>query len=72
MLLSFGYGYFNRNETREFLGAVEAGMAAESILPWLARTRWFRRADMPMLSENRYDPAESRLEVDYTFVRAGG
>jgi hypothetical protein len=24
-----------------------------------------------MLSENRYDPVESRLDIDYTFVRDG-
>jgi hypothetical protein len=46
---------------------VETGMAAESILPSLTRTRWFRLGDILMLSENRYHPAESRLDIDYTF-----
>ena len=50
---------------------VDTGMAAESILPSLARTRWFRIGDILMLSENRYDPAESRLDIDYTFVQGG-
>ncbi len=50
---------------------VDTGMAAESILPSLARTRWLRLGDILMLSENRYDPAESRLDIDYTFVRRG-
>jgi len=50
---------------------VDTGMAAESILPSLARTRWFRLGDILMLSENRYDPAESRLDIDYTFVQGG-
>ncbi len=46
-------------------------MAAESILPSLLRTRWYRLGDMLMLSENRYHPAESRLDIDYTFVHDG-
>jgi SAM-dependent methyltransferase len=50
---------------------IDTGMAAESILPSLVRNRWFRLGDMLMLSENRYDPAESRLDIDYTFVRSG-
>ena len=75
------FGYFNFEEARRFLAAVaralrpgarfvvETGMAAESILPTLLRTRWHRLGDLLMLSENRYDPAESRLDIDYTFVR---
>jgi SAM-dependent methyltransferase len=77
------FAYFNHEEAREFLAAVaaalkpgarfiiETGMAAESILPSLVRTRWHRLGDILMLSENRYDPAESRLDIDYTFVRNG-
>lgn len=75
--------YLGWEEARQFLanvarglkpGArfiVDTGMAAESILPSLARTRWFRLGDILMLSENRYDPVESRLDIDYTFVRGG-
>jgi SAM-dependent methyltransferase len=77
------FGYLNRDETQTFLAAVaralkpgarfviDTGMAAESILPSLARTRWFRLGDILMLSENRYDAAESRLDIDYTFVHRG-
>jgi SAM-dependent methyltransferase len=77
------FGYFAREEAGEFLAAValclkigarfvvDTGMAAESILPSLARNRWFRLGDILMLSENRYDPVESRLDIDYTFVRGG-
>jgi len=77
------FGYFNREETQRFLGdvtralkpgarfVVDTGMAAESILPSLARKRWFRVGDILMLSENRYDALESRLDIDYTFVRSG-
>ena len=50
---------------------VDTGTAAESILPSLVRNRWFRLGDILMLSENRYQPAESRLDIDYTFVRNG-
>jgi SAM-dependent methyltransferase len=77
------FAYFKHEEARQFLAAiaralkpgarfvVDTGMAAESILPSLLRTRWHRLGDILMLSENRYDPAESRLEIDYTFVRDG-
>ncbi len=77
------FGYLAREEAGAFLAAVarslkpgarfvvDTGMAAESILPSLARTRWFRLGEILMLSENRYDPAESRLDIDYTFVRGG-
>src|SRR5437763_8232545 len=46
-------------------------MIAESLLPSLARNRWYRLGDILMLSENRYDPVESRLDIDYTFVHDG-
>lgn len=51
--------------------AVETGMAAESILPALQRSRWFRLGDLIMLSENQYDPRESRLDIQYTFIQNG-
>ena len=50
---------------------LDTGMVAESLLPSLARTRWFRLGDILMLSENRYHPEEGRLDIDYTFVRNG-
>ena len=77
------FGYLAWDDSRQFLSAVarvlkpgarfiiDTGMAAESILPSLARNRWFRLGDILMLSENRYHPAESRLDIDYTFVRGG-
>jgi len=77
------FGYLTEEETRQFLAGVaralkpgarfvvDTGMAAESLLPSLSRTRWFRLGDMLMLSENRYHPAESRLDIDYTFVQNG-
>ena len=44
-------------------------MTAESILPALVQKRWHRLGDLLVLSENRYDPWESCLNIDYTFVR---
>ena len=51
--------------------AIATGMAAESILPTLQPKRWHRTGDILTLSEARYDIAEGRLDIDYTFVRAG-
>lgn len=51
--------------------AIESGMAAESILPSLVRNRWFKLGDLFMLSENEYNPAESRLDINYTFIQHG-
>ncbi len=51
--------------------ALATGMAAESILPTLQPKRWHRTGDILTLSEARYDPAEGRLDVDYTFIRNG-
>ena len=77
------FGYFGAAEARAFLAAVaralrpgaklviDGGMAAESILPNRVSSRWFRLGDLFMLSENRYDPMESRMDIDYTFVHDG-
>lgn len=77
------FGYLPRDEAQEFIKAVagclkpgacfiiDTGMVAESILPSLARTRWYRLGGILMLSENQYHPAESRLDIDYTFIRDG-
>jgi SAM-dependent methyltransferase len=50
---------------------IETGMTAESILPTMVAKRWHRLGDLMILSENRYDPWESRLNIDYTFVQNG-
>jgi len=77
------FGYLDSANAREFLTAVartlrpgarlaiETGMAAESILPSLQKTRWLKVGDIHMLSENHYDPRESRLDIRYTFIRDG-
>jgi SAM-dependent methyltransferase len=48
---------------------IETGMTAESILPTMVQKRWHRFGDLMTLSENRYDPWDSCLHIDYTFVR---
>jgi len=48
---------------------IDTSMTAESILPTLVQKRWHRFGDLMILSENRYDPWESCLHIDYTFVR---
>lgn len=77
------FGYHDRSAARRFLAAVartlkpggrfiiETGMAAESILPTLLQKRWHHIGDIIVLSENRYDAAEGRLDIDYTFIRDG-
>jgi SAM-dependent methyltransferase len=50
---------------------IATGMAAESILPTLQPKRWHRTGDILTLSEARYDAAEGRLDIDYTFIRNG-
>jgi SAM-dependent methyltransferase len=75
------FGYLDRTSVAAFLSAlatalkpgaklvIETGMTAESILPTLVQKRWHRFGDLIILSENRYDPWESCLHIDYTFVR---
>ena len=76
-------GYLDHAGVGSFLGAlagalkpaaklvIETGVCAESILPALVQKRWHRLGDLMILSENRYDPWESCLHIDYTFVRGG-
>jgi SAM-dependent methyltransferase len=75
------FGYLDHEGAAAFLCAlaaalkpgarlvIETGVAAESILPALVQKRWHRLGDLMILSENRYDAAASRLDIDYTFVR---
>lgn len=77
------FGYLDHTGVSPFLSAlavalkpgarlvIETGMTAESILPTLLQKRWHRFGDLIILSENRYDPLESCLHIDYTFVRDG-
>jgi len=75
--------YLDHSRVRTFLAGISAslcpggrlvidtGMAAESILPTLGKGRHHRLGDMIMLSENQYHPAESRLDISYTFIQNG-
>src|SRR6185437_15815413 len=75
------FGYLDHAGVKSFLSAlagalkpgarliIETGMTAESILPAMVQKRWHRFGDLIILSENRYDPWESCLHIDYTFVR---
>jgi SAM-dependent methyltransferase len=75
------FGYLEHEGTRQFLAAVtrtlkpaarfvlDTGTTAESILPVLPQRRWLRAGGILFLSEARYEPAASRLDVVYTFVR---
>jgi SAM-dependent methyltransferase len=77
------FGYLDHTGVGSFLSAlaralkpgakfvIETGMTAESILPTMVPKRWHRLGDLMILSENRYDPWESCLNIDYTFVRDG-
>ena len=75
------FGYLDHTGVPAFLSAlagalkpgaklvIETSMCAESILPTVIPRRWHRFGDLMILSENRYDPWESCLHIDYTFVR---
>lgn len=77
------FGYLDPAGARRFLTAIairlkpggrfvmDTGMAAESILPGLGTGRFHRLGDMIVLSENQYHPAESRLDIQYTFIQSG-
>jgi SAM-dependent methyltransferase len=77
------FSYLDHEGASRFLKAVagalrpggrfvmETGMAAEAILPVLGKGLWHRFGDILVLSENRYHPAESRLDIDYTFIQNG-
>jgi SAM-dependent methyltransferase len=77
------FGYLDHAGVKSFLSAlagalkpgarliIETGMTAESILPAMVQKRWHRFGDLMILSENRYDPWESRLNIDYTFIQDG-
>ncbi|HEV7428968.1 MAG TPA: class I SAM-dependent methyltransferase [Thermoanaerobaculia bacterium] len=81
--LCFGnsFGYCERDGTRAFVrtlaaslkpGAafvLETGATAESLLPALQTRRWMEVGDILFFSSATYDAANSRLDVDYSFVR---
>ena len=74
-------GYQPRAGTAAFLAAIgsllepaarfviETEMTAESVLPNFADRLWQQVGDILMVVEHHYDPAGSRLESDYRFIR---
>ncbi len=50
---------------------IDTGCSAESLLPKLQERSWMELGDILFLSSRRYNAIESRLEIEYTFVRNG-
>jgi SAM-dependent methyltransferase len=81
--LGNSFCYLDHSGTVEFLKAVsgalkpgarfviDTGCSAESLLPKLQERAWVELGDLLFLSSRRYNAAESRLEIEYTFVRHG-
>src|SRR5438445_924919 len=83
--LCFGnsFGYLGRAGSQASIASVakalkkggrfvlDIGSAAESLLPSLQPRRWIEVGDILFLSSATYDVNESRLDVEYTFVRGG-
>ncbi len=77
------FGYLDDAGNRDFVRAVarvlqpggrfliDYGCAAESILPAFQERRWYQFGDIHLLIHNRHDIVHSRLDTEYTFVRAG-
>jgi len=75
------FGYIGREGTRDGIAALaralkrgaafvlETGATAESLLPSLQRERSMQVGDIAYSSLASYDVMESRLDVEYTFIR---
>ncbi|MDQ6800270.1 MAG: class I SAM-dependent methyltransferase [Acidobacteriota bacterium] len=75
------FGYVGRAGTRASIASIagaikpgarfvlDIGSIAESILPSLQQRRWIAVGDILFLSSATYDVNESRLDVEYTFIR---
>ena len=51
--------------------ALDAGRVAEFILPRHRDREWCQVGDFLFLEENHYDPAQGRIQTEYTLVRDG-
>ncbi|MEA2164753.1 MAG: hypothetical protein QOK37_2880 [Thermoanaerobaculia bacterium] len=83
--LCFGnsFGYCDRDGTRAFVRSLsdalkpgaafvlETGASAESLLPALQTRRWMEAGDILFFSSANYDAAQSRLDIEYNFLRDG-
>ena len=77
------FGYLDDEGNAAFLRAVRAAlkpggrfvletpMVLEGLLNHLYPRPWWKAGDMYLLVENQYDPARSRLDIEYTFVSNG-
>jgi len=77
------FGYFNRKGTEQMFESLsaclksgskfvlESIMIAETFLVNGAEREWVRVGDMFMLIENHYDPRESCVQTEYTFISKG-
>lgn len=77
------FGYMDDDGNAQFLRAVagalkpggrfvlETPMVLESLLPNLKERPWFKADPVYLLVENDFDPAQSRLNTEYTFVSGG-
>ena len=77
------FGYLDDEGNTSFLRSVRAAlkpggrfvletpMVLENLLGHLQPRPWWKAGDVYLLVDNRYDPASSRLEIEYTFVRNG-
>lgn len=78
--LGNSFGYLDHEDTCNFVAAIgralksgahfilETGMAAEALLPNLEEQTWFDLDNTFMLIKNSYDPANSCLLTEYTFL----
>jgi SAM-dependent methyltransferase len=77
------FGYLDDEGNSAFLRAVRAAlkpgarfvletpMVLENVLNHLQPRPWWKAGDVLLLIENQYDPARSRLDIEYTFVSNG-
>jgi SAM-dependent methyltransferase len=50
---------------------LETGYVTEVLFPSLQERFWYQLSDMLMLAQRRYDPADGRLHVEYTWIQEG-
>jgi len=77
------FGYLDDEGNASFLRSVRAAlkpgarfvletpMVLENLLGHLQPRPWWKAGDVYLLVENRYDPATSRLDIEYTFSKNG-
>jgi cyclopropane fatty-acyl-phospholipid synthase-like methyltransferase len=77
------FGYLDDEGNTSFLRSVRAAlkpgarfvletpMVLENLLGHLQPRPWWKAGDVYLLVENHYDPSTSRLDIEYTFCKAG-